>query len=493
MTNYVKELTSTVHQLSGLYDKLKDFKDFEDLEELSDLMGTNSNIESVIRWVTSYDKPTESDVIPTTINLENSIPFMDHTTDPPTCLLEPTTPVHKEYYTPNDVAESIKSLVEDNEPTIKVDLSRFIDKVDRILEREVPEVLEKERELQEAQNSSTLYANEKEEEEVEEELDVTDPSNDGFVETAPHMKSYDFPENICKKIMESYQNKDWLKLYKGEWRRNPGFPMMQSRTGLFWDLTRNMQAVPRWMSGDLRVNVNPKGYIEDCKLCGVMMCALWHLKRPYDFSENFVFTVKDGNRRNLEITNLTYESKDVQLMPTVRLIHDICQRAIDCNFNISKILTYYENSSPSVSARWISDIIYKKDTSSISISDVYWNLVNGKPEVITEKSEKQEAGNHVDIVGNFRQLKDPRICAMLFMDKISNGYDLTHQEQELLVNVAKWDLPPEKRFHAEIAEHIEKKFSWKMSKETVKGFLNHRGPITKEYEQVAMVKGGDLL
>lgn len=469
MTNYVKRLTTTLEKMTNLYGKLKDFKNFEDLEELSNLMGTNDKIDSVIKWVLSA--PTENVEWSPSIKVDDVVPAA-------------ITPTAAEA-----INKSIDKFVDEPTTSVKLDLSKFIGKIDKVLAKEAPEVLEKEKENQRRKEATITFNGEP----ITPEFDINDPSNDGFIETAPTSESYDFCDDIMKKIMMSYINKDWLKLYNGEWRRNNLYPIMQSKTGLFWDLVRNTPCEMKWMSGDLRVNVNPPGFSEDHKLCGTMMCAMWHLKRPYDYNENFVFTVKDGDRRNLNIENLTYENKTVQLSPTVRLLHDICQRAVACNFVITKILSYYENSSPSVSPRWISDIIYKRDASSVSISDAYFKLIDGKPTTSVSDKPSKPSAHHSDIVGTFRQVKEPKICAMLFMDKIAGGYDLTHQEKELLVNIAKYDLPPEKRFNTEIATKIEQKFGWKMSKEEVKGFLVHPGIISKEYATIAISKGGAVL
>ena len=489
---YIKDVTNEIVKLTNLYGKLVDFNNFEDLEELSDLMGTNTAIENVINWINGWAEEIP-ELVPEPVIPEMTVKIIDREE------IEPQ-PI------PIEIVQSDIPLnnYEEEKETVKVDLSRFISKLDKTLAKVAPELLEKEKEIEKLQQPEPepqkMYASITlngepipEDYGEEEELDVTDPSNDGFVETAPDMNSYDFPDDIMKKIISAYSNKDWLKLYNGEWRRNTKYPVMQSKTGLFWDLSRNEPAELKWMSGDLRVNVSPKGYSEDHKLCGTMMCAMWHLKRPYD-NENFVFTVKDGNRRNLDVTNLAYENKDVQLMPQVRLVHDICQRAIECNFNVTKILRFYEGSSPSVSARWVSELINKTDKNFVSITDAYWKLENGKPKVIKtdDTPKKKPSGQHQDVVGTFYQLKDLRLCSMILMDKIKSGYDLTHQEKELLVCVAKWDLPSNERFFPEITAHIRKKFEWEMSEEEVKGFLNHRGPISHEFDQVAVSRGGKI-
>lgn len=460
MSNLVKNTVKTISHLEDLSLKLRDFEDFEDMNELIEIMNYGSRIESVLKWLDDFDKNSPSKIYDGEWKMkdDSSQPLSDYVKKIAEELRE-ATPVPSKYL-----------------PIPDDDLPRYAGRSAKILPTAPPKLEDLLSSLDETVKEAVVSA----EEAATTDTDETEEEWE-YIDEPLTLTSYSIKKEIMEKIMKNYEKQEWLKLDKDcKWRRYYKHPFMVSNTGRFFSLFANAERFPAWINGDLRLNVALPGELVDYKRAAIIVAASFGIKRNPAVTDKYVIDFKDGNRRNLNVDNLWHTQEATQLSPQIRLAHDICQLCIKHDFNISKIMKEYEDSEPAMYPSTINKVINKEYHASIS--DAYWLIGDdGKPVKI---APRKPSGFHVNIADLIIFSKDISVCSTLLHDKIDAGFDLTPNDKEILVNIAKRNIPAKDRTATSIANYIKNNYKWNITMEEVKGFILKPGKITKVMEGI---------
>lgn len=530
MTKQVKDAVSCVNKLVEISEKISEFKDKkEDVEELIKIMGYSSKIESVLDWLMNYEESPISifttDVpLHTTTNLK---PFKrpdlarEMARERQTAILEMTEGdsatdviddiIHK--LAKESVDKAFENLPDKLKPTRLIDQVKVGDDPDNAPEVSYTVSIKQPEnpiaynpspvpiQIGKLENSSTEsaitlngepvaveeenlnpYAASEDEvipEDTQEMYDEKEESSapPEYDLNGPNLESYKhLPSDMLNKVIANYDKHAWLKHDKdAEWKRNEEYPFMCSENGKFFNLMTNKIEVPYWLAGELFINVNiPGEEMQISKRCGIMLATVFAIKRPYSGkTDNWVIDFKNGDRRDLRIDNLTYIQKKSKPSDLVLLLNDICQRCIDNNFDVKKVVKIYEGiKDTNVNQKFVSDLINKHQRTDIT--NKYWHLENNKPVVNTPKLP---AGNFLDIAGIFERSKDVVSCIPLFLQKIDGNYDLNAREKELLCNLVKRDLPVGSTY-TEMSKRMADTFHWDMTPDEIKGVMFNKTAIS---------------
>ena len=441
----IKETVATVKELERLSNKLDSFNEFDDLNELIEIMNYENKIRKILNWINN----TAAKPIPVAV------------------MAEPETVI-------NQVIEKVAPVIPTPEPIVETV---------SVLPAEPAPMSEEMKALAEQIADAMLV-----EQKVEEEVVKLPESN----ECPVTIDSYpEYNKDVNRRVVENYKEESWA-VYKRdiEWRRSLKNPIMISVNGDFWSLADNKVLRPIWVDGDVRINVAPNGYPEELKRAANLIGNCYNIPRPENFrnSSDYVIDFKDHDRRHLAVDNLTWIKNGDQLSSRARLIHDICQRCLDDNFDTSKVIAHYIDIRPTrlsreINREYVHKIINKTDCAEIS--DMYWSLdiMTGDP----VRLESKKNGS-VDIYVVFDNTHDIALCESLFCTKITNNFNLSAQEKELLVNIAKNKIPANNRKFSVIAQHIKNIYGWTMTADEVKGFIQNPTDITKKFNQMDFIK-----
>lgn len=472
MSDIVKNTVKTITHLEDLSLKLRDFEDFEDMNELIEIMNYGSRIESVLKWLDDFDKKSPSKIYDGEWKMKDysSQPLSDYVKKIAEELKE-ATPVPSKYlpkfadelprYTGKGV-NVIPTL-----PKIAIEEPETISTYEPCVVPTAPDNVVDEAVVSFIESTSGT------DDEVEEEWE--------YVDEPLTLASYAIKKENMEKIIANYEKQEWLKLDKNsKWRRYYKHPFMVSNTGRFFSLFANAERFPAWINGDLRLNVALPGELVDYKRAAIIVAASFGIKRNPAVTDKYVIDFKDGNRRNLNVDNLTHSQEATQLSPQIRLAHDICQLCVKHDFNVSKIMKEYEDSEPAMYPSTINKVINKEYHASIS--DAYWLIGDdGKPVKI---APRKPSGFHVNIADLIIFSKDIRVCSTLLHDKIDAGFELTPNDKEILVNIGKRNIPAKDRTATSIANYIKNNYNWNITMEEVKGYINKPTKITKVMEGI---------
>ena len=486
MTKSVKDTVQCLSNLVDISTKIDSFKDQrEDVEELIQIMNYGSKIESVLNWLMEYDdeEPSLSTVFHTKTNpsyVEGTVKEVTEAkeTEPTVITTEVPLTDNIKTVTPDQLQEIFVGDDFDNAPTVTYETESVVpDPIPLItLNGEPVEVVDEKNPYAAEPGEiipSEMYDESKEDEESS-APPVYDPS-------APNLESYSYlSQDLLNKVINNYDKHTWTKYDKCEWRRNNEYPFMCSETGKFFNLMTNKLEVPYWLSGELFINVNiPSQTALISKRCGIMLATVFAIKRPYaGKTDNWVIDFKNGDRRDLRIDNLTYIQKKDKPTDLTLLLHDICQRCVEHNFDTKKIAKIYEDVKEDINVKFIQELISKKQRTDIS--DKYWHLENQKPVINTPKLP---AGNFLDIAGIFERSRDVVGCIPLFLNKIDGNYDLTAREKELLCNLVKKDLPTGSTY-SDMSKNMADNFHWNMTPDEIKGVLFNKTNISTIFNEV---------
>lgn len=256
-------------------------------------------------------------------------------------------------------------------------------------------------------------------------LSRIDPSIDDAVESISKWVDND----VCQPI------DPWLKYDpSAEWIKNYQYNLMVSSNGEFWSLTQNNIIKPRYVGGDLRLELG-----EDSKRASVVIAQTFKVVSNNRECE-MVIVYKDGDHRNIKPSNIIWKKKsDVPSTNTwTLLIEDICRRLIDTGGDVNKTLTYYTDSEPYVDIRLIVKVLLKEKYEDIS--DKFF-LLNGndfipREEIMTVEDDAMiyTTGLGFDVASFFISSRDKVIAHQLLMDKIKDGkFTLSDDEKTMCI------------------------------------------------------------
>lgn len=247
----------------------------------------------------------------------------------------------------------------------------------------------------------------------------------------------DAVESICKWVDNDVcQPIDpWIKYDpSAEWIKNYQYNLMVSSNGEFWSLIQNRIIKPRYVSGDLRLELDG-----DSKRASVIVAQTFRILSNNRECE-MVIVYKDGDHRNIKPKNIIWRKKE-DTPPTnswTLLIEDICRRLIDTGGDVNKTLTYYTDSEPYVDIRLIIKVLLKEKYEDISD---HFFLLNGndfvpREEIMTveEDSKIYATGLGFDVATFLISSKDKLLAHQLLMDKIKDGkFDLSDDEKTMCI------------------------------------------------------------
>ena len=429
MTETMQKTIANIKNLCDVATRIRPYTDHcEDLTEIINMMGYDSKVESVIRWITGYDT-TEP-----VLDIAKAIEIADNMT-----------------------VESVAVIELENAPTSWT-VNKYADSFKVELKGMNTE--------QDSQDQTT------DEQPVEFDKE--------FISYATYP---DLDTETASKVIENYDKQKWLKQDKtAEWRRNEQYPLMVSDSGLFFDLIENKPIIPYWHAGEMFLDITVDAETLQ-KRCGVMIATVFNLKRPPVVqNDTNVVDFKDNDRRNLRLDNLCYSRKSLKPSNTTLLLNDVCQRCIEYNFSAAKVASLYDgNDEIEITADFVKELINKKQRNDIS--DNYWKLdSHRKPVPVTPKLPST---SFVDVATVFIQGDSIENCEILLDSKIAGNYALSDAEKELLCNLAKKALPSTGITYSNIAVYIVNNYKWEISANEVKRLMNNPTAVTQRFAEIS--------
>ena len=430
MTETVRRTVANIKAMCDVSDRIQPYTaNCEDITDMISILGHNSKIESIIKWLTDYDVS-----VPVAV-LKEPVPEVTEVSPTES---EPTYSTSM-FYTPTNLTALAAQLM----PNI-TDITEF--------------------------NTTDT-----------DEDDDSAPPIEYDKESLNYATYEDLDTATASKVIENYDKQKWLKQdSNAEWKRSEQFPVMVSNSGLFFDLIENKPIIPYWHAGEMFLDV----YVDEERLqkrCGAMIAGVFHLKKPPVVAgDPHVIDFKDGDRRNLKLDNLCFTKKSAKPSNTELLINDVCRRCIEYKFSVAKVVSMYTGDDEvEITLDFVKDLINKKQRADIS--DIYWKLDSHKKPVV--KEPKLPAASFVNIADVFLQGEKAENCETLFDAKISGNYDLSDQEKELLCDIAKQALPADNLKFSNIAVYIINNYNWEITADEVKRLMTHPTQLTKIFNE----------
>lgn len=221
----------------------------------------------------------------------------------------------------------------------------------------------------------------------------------------------------------------WLEIDpNAEWRRLFSTDLMVSDKGDFYDIKKNTLIKPAFIDGELRVTVDDTD--QGIKRAAVLVTRAFGL-HSMDRNGEYIISFKDGDRRNLSITNLQWVQEPTR-NETLCLIEDICRRIVEFNGDVERILSEYEGSKPKVTEKFVKAIINKEIHANVS--NAFFILMDNKIYPRTKQTEDQNCG--MDTAGFLVMSGDKKMTKSLLKDKIDRSHDLSLTEKTVIVFMA---------------------------------------------------------
>lgn len=248
---------------------------------------------------------------------------------------------------------------------------------------------------------------------TEEVLVETDTTIEETLTTAP-------AENCCAE--------PWLDIDpNAEWRRLFSTDLVVSNKGSFYDIKKKGIIKPAFIDGELRVAVDDTD--QGIKRAAVLVTRAFGL-HSMDRNGEYIISFKDGDRRNLSITNLQWVQEPTR-NETLCLIEDICRRIVEFNGDVERILSEYEGSKPKVTEKFVKAIINKEIHANVS--NTFFILMDNK---IYPREKHDEQNSGMDTAGFLVMSGDKKMTKSLLKDKIDRGHDLSLTEKTVIVFMA---------------------------------------------------------
>ena len=230
----------------------------------------------------------------------------------------------------------------------------------------------------------------------------------------------------------------WIEIDpESEWALDKPDNLMVSANGKFYDLTTERELIPRFVDGELRIDM-PDDNIKRAAVIVAKSFKLWS-----NDGNNSLIAYIDGDRRNINISNLYWKKRSdyTPISAWNLLIEDICRRIIEYKCDLNKIMLAYTDSSPSVSKDLVVSIIKKDRHSDISDRFFYFdgdNEIVPVKDIITDQSEASLVDTSMAVggydIGQFLiTTGDIVIAESLLKDKIKTNDNLSDYEKEILV------------------------------------------------------------
>lgn len=219
-----------------------------------------------------------------------------------------------------------------------------------------------------------------------------------------------------------------------EWALDKPDNLMVSASGKFYDLTTERELIPRFVDGELRLDM-PDGNIKRAGVIVAKSFKLWS-----NDGNNSLIDYIDGDRRHIGISNLYWKRRcdHTPVSAWKLLIEDICRRIIEHKCDMNKIMLAYTDASPSVSKELVVGIIKKERESNIS--DRFFVLDGNEiipvKDLITDSSETVDtsfASAGYDVGLFLITTGDTVIAESLLKDKVKINANLSEYEKEILV------------------------------------------------------------
>lgn len=240
-----------------------------------------------------------------------------------------------------------------------------------------------------------------------------------------------------------------------EYKVAPYYGAKVSNKGDIYSIETGELFVPRWIDGDLRVKVGTS-----LRRCVDIVVKAFNIKAPGN--ANWSLTFKDGDRRNLDPSNIIWiESKpmseqEITAQNSIYLIEDISRRLLDYNGDTDKVFEQFNGSKPKISPQYIETI--KKKEFHPEISDRFFSIdadgsiipvnadvIDEELEITTAEPTNEDdidetvgiattvsATEGIDCYGLLQSTHDTGIVCDMIKDKVNRGQKISEQEKEIM-------------------------------------------------------------
>lgn len=193
------------------------------------------------------------------------------------------------------------------------------------------------------------------------------------------------------------------------------------------------ELIPFWKDGVMRVNL-PDGSVK--RVPPIILQAFGHkATNPTGLRDpnlRFFVNYRNGDRRDLRLENLYWETGEDPVPANTYLIEDIARRIVEFNGDIDKVEKMYKDSQPRVSRSYIETL--KKKQFKKELTDPFFKLDEAGNVIPTKDTDLDKSGvPGLDIYDFLIHTLDRKMTIALLKDKIKAKQNLSQQELEIIV------------------------------------------------------------